>query len=166
MPAVMAAPRHPPCHPPPHRAAAGVTADVRIVAPTATNVVKTLQLVIWCLLLRAVARQTRSSAQRLHDAGRRRRAVRRVRGGGLRSRMLPIMPPAGLSSVSSSSRIHRHGSGVPAAGGQSTKNRAARAASSRWNSCGSNSAANARARSPSMRSRPEPNVCPTAKSSR
>jgi hypothetical protein len=53
-----------PRHPPPHRAAAGVTAEVRTKALTATNIIRILLLFIDA----SYAKKTRRSDQKLHDA--------------------------------------------------------------------------------------------------
>src|SRR5260370_295446 len=77
----------------------------------------------------------------------------------------PRMPPAGWSSLSTRSRMVIAAVCQPLAA--SARNIEPRAASSsRWKGCGSNSAAKALIRSFSTRKRPEPKVCPTAKSSR
>src|SRR6266446_989722 len=77
----------------------------------------------------------------------------------------PTMPPAGLRSLSTRSRMVTAAVCQPlAASPRKIVSRAA--SSSRWNGCGSNSAPNVLIRSVSIRTRPERKVCPTAKSSR
>src|SRR5712691_13195785 len=76
-----------------------------------------------------------------------------------------MIPPAGFSSLSTRSRMVIAAVCQPLAA--SPRNIEPRAASSsRWKGCGSNSAAKVLIRSLSTRRRPEPKVCPTAKSSR
>jgi hypothetical protein len=69
-----------------------------------------------------------------------------------------MMPPAGLRSLSHSSRIVTAAVCQPLAASP-LKIEWRAAASSRWKGCGSNSAANAKIRSLSMRTHPDPNVC-------
>src|SRR5204862_1657405 len=88
-------------------------------------------------------------------------------GSGQRnsSKPAPTMPPAGLKSLSTRSRMVTAAVCQPlAASPPKIVSRAA--SSSRWNGCGSNSAAKALIRSLSIGSGPERKVCPTAKSSR
>src|SRR5881396_1691563 len=76
-----------------------------------------------------------------------------------------MIPPAGFNSLSTSSRMVIAAVCQPlAANPPKIEPRAA--SSSRWKGCGSNSAAKVLIRSFSTRRRPEPNVCPAAKSSR
>jgi hypothetical protein len=75
-------------------------------------------------------------------------------------RIPPTMPPGGLGSLSTSSRIVIAAVCPPlAARPRNTLSRAV--LSSRWNGCGSNSAAKALIRSASTRNAPEPKVWPT-----
>src|SRR6267143_3348399 len=76
-----------------------------------------------------------------------------------------MIPPAGFNSLSTRSRMVIAAVCHPlAANPRNIEPRAA--SSSRWKGCGSNSAAKVLIRSFSTRRRPEPKVCPTAKSSR
>jgi hypothetical protein len=88
--------------------------------------------------------------------------VARAHGRGQRnsSNPAPTMPPAGLGSLSTSTRIVIAAVCQPlAARPRNTLSRAV--LSSRWNGCGSNSAAKALIRSASTRNAPEPKVWPT-----
>src|SRR6202045_2641464 len=81
------------------------------------------------------------------------------------SKPAPMIPPAGLRSLSTISLIVNAAVYPPLA--TNPRKIVSRAASSsRWKGCGSNSAANVLIRSLSTRTRPEPKVRPTAKSSR